>query len=99
LAIPQDQQYRPWAIPQDQKALSFSIALTSDPAWDDNGPGTGTREKIVSALVEKNINTAAPVLLKLFSAQAHNSTLPAEPTTWPTAKLFKNDHHWRAQNF
>jgi hypothetical protein len=36
----------------------------------------------------KNIHMAAPVLLKLFSAQTHNSSIPAEPTTWPTAKPF-----------
>jgi hypothetical protein len=43
---------------------------------------------MVSALVEKNINMAAPVLLKLFSAQTHNSSLPGEPATWPTAVPF-----------
>jgi len=32
---------------------------------------------------------AAQVLLKLFLAQTHNSSLPAEPTTWPTAEPFK----------
>jgi hypothetical protein len=37
----------------------------------------------------KYIDMAAPVLLKLFSAQTHNSHLSAEPTTWPTAKSFK----------
>jgi hypothetical protein len=36
----------------------------------------------------KNINMAAPVLFKLFSAQTHNSSLLAEPTTWPTAEPF-----------
>jgi hypothetical protein len=36
--------------------------------------------------VEKNINMAALVLLKLLSAQTHNISLPAEPKTWPTAE-------------
>jgi hypothetical protein len=44
---------------------------------------------MVSARMGKNINMAAPVLLKLFSAQTHDSSLPAEPTTWPTAEPFK----------
>jgi hypothetical protein len=60
--------------------LSVSIALKSDPAWDEKGSGVGRREKIVSAREEKK-NMAAPVLFKLFSAQTHNSSLPAEPTT------------------
>jgi hypothetical protein len=39
--------------------------------------------------MESNINMAAPVLLKLFSAQTRKSSLPGEPTTWPTAEPFK----------
>jgi hypothetical protein len=39
--------------------------------------------------VEKYINMAALVLLKLISAQTHNSSLPAESTTWPTAESLK----------
>ena len=63
------------------KALFVSIALKSDPAWDEKGSGVGRREKIISSGVEKNIHMAASVLLKLISAQRHNSCLPAEPTT------------------
>jgi hypothetical protein len=39
---------------------------------------------------------AAPVLFKLLSAQIHNSTIPPEPTAFPTAEpFFKNENHWR----
>jgi hypothetical protein len=31
----------------------------------------------------------APVLFILFAAQTHNSSLPAEPTTWQTTGLFE----------
>jgi hypothetical protein len=63
------------------KALFVSIAFKSDPAWDAKRLGVGRREKMVSEGVEKDINMAAPVLLKLFSAQAHSSSLSAKPTT------------------
>jgi hypothetical protein len=33
--------------------LFISIALKSDPAWDENGSGVGRREKILSTRVEK----------------------------------------------
>jgi hypothetical protein len=39
--------------------------------------------------MENHINMAAQVLLNFFSAQTHNSSLPAEPTTWPTAEPLK----------
>jgi hypothetical protein len=45
------------------KALHVSIALKSDPVWDEKGPGGGQLEKIVSAGVEKNNYIAASVLL------------------------------------
>jgi hypothetical protein len=54
--------------------------------------------KKVSVSVKKNINMAAPVLLKLFSAQTHYISLPGEPTTWPTADPVQKSHHWRAPN-
>jgi hypothetical protein len=68
--------------------LSVSIALKSDPAWDEKESGVGRREKAVSARME-NINMAALVHLRLFSAQTHNSSLPAELKTWPTAEPFE----------
>jgi hypothetical protein len=45
------------------------------------GSGVVRREKIISVLVVKNVKITATVLLKLFSAQTHNGSLPAEPTT------------------
>jgi len=68
--------------------LFVSIALKSDPAWDEKGSGVGRREKIVSAGEQKNINMTAPVLLKFFSAQTHNNSYSGEPTTLPTAEPF-----------
>jgi hypothetical protein len=38
-------------------------------------------------------------LFKSFSALTHNSSLPGESTTRPTAEPFKNNHHHRAPNF
>jgi hypothetical protein len=69
--------------------LFVSIALKPDLAWDEKGPGFGRCEKIISAGEEININMAAPVLFKLLSAQTHKISLPAEPTTWPTAESFE----------
>jgi hypothetical protein len=68
--------------------MSVSIALKSDPAWDEKESGVGRREKWYRRSW-KNINMAASVLLNRFSAQTHNSSLPAEPTIWPTAEPFK----------
>jgi hypothetical protein len=85
-----------WVVAQ---GLSVSIALKSYPAWDEKGSGVDQHEKMVSARQGKYIDTSAFVLSKLFSAQTHNSSLPGEPTTWPSAEPFKNDHHWRAPNF
>jgi hypothetical protein len=73
--------------------------LKSDPAWDEKGPGVGRREKIVSPLVQKNIDMAASVLLKLFSAQTHKSSFWPSPRPHQLPSPFKNDHHWRAPNF
>jgi len=50
--------------------LFVSIALKSDLAWDEKGPGKGRREKMVSAGDENNINMAAPVLLNFLSSNA-----------------------------
>jgi hypothetical protein len=53
------------------KAFSISIALRSDPAWDKKESGVGRRGKMASALVEKNMNMAAPILfLKKISSNA-----------------------------
>jgi hypothetical protein len=63
------------------KVLSVSIALKSYPTRDEKGSGLGRREKTVSARLETNKNMATPVLLKFFSVQTHNSSLPGELTT------------------
>jgi hypothetical protein len=71
------------------KTLPVSIPLKSDPAWDEKGSGVGRRQKTVSALVEKNINMTAPVLLKKILAQTHRRSRLAEPKTWPSAETYK----------
>jgi hypothetical protein len=70
--------------------MCVSIALKSYPAWDESESGVGRREKIISALVLKYIIMAASVLLKLLSAQMHNSRswLSPRPDKLPSG-LFK----------
>ena len=82
---------RAWQTPEGSspKAFSVSIALKSDPAWDEKGSGVDRRDKRVSALVEKYFNMIEPVLFELLSAQTHNRSLTGEPKTWPTAESFK----------
>jgi hypothetical protein len=78
---PRDKIVRAWQTPEGSspKAFSVSSAFKSDPAWDEKGSGVGRREKRESAHKEKHINMAAPVLLKLFSAQMHNSSFRPSP--------------------
>jgi hypothetical protein len=45
---------------------------------------------MVSACERINMNMAAVVLLKLFSAQEHNSSFRPSPTTRPTTEPFKH---------
>jgi len=41
---------------------------------------------------------AAPILLKLVSAQTHNRSVPGGPVTLPTAESFESDNHLRVPN-
>jgi hypothetical protein len=52
-SLPREEIASAWKTPEGSspKALSVSIALKSDPAWDESESGVGRREKIISALV------------------------------------------------
>jgi hypothetical protein len=71
------------------QALSVSIALKSDPAQDEKGQAWVDVRKWYRRSWKKNIDMAAPVLFKLFSAKTNNSSPFFGPATWPTAEFSK----------
>jgi hypothetical protein len=61
------------------KAFFVSIALKSDPAWNEREPGVGRDEKTATARVDININMAVLVMLRFFSAQTNKQKFSLSP--------------------